>query len=109
MAEGLEAARWTFTEGGRRVAVRVRPAVVSNDMDLLRHAALAGVGFAMLPRFLLAGDLASGALVPVEGDWTVQRGEVHAVYAAPSLPATRALIGFLREHVPRLPGWSAGE
>jgi DNA-binding transcriptional LysR family regulator len=108
LGEETEAARWVFVEGGRRVSVRVRPAVVSNDMDLLRHAALAGVGYAMLPGFLLAQDLASGALRAAEGDRTLQRGEVHAVYAGPASPAARAIVRFLRERLASLPHWSRG-
>jgi DNA-binding transcriptional LysR family regulator len=77
-------------------------------MDLLRHAARAGVGFAMLPGFLLAPDLASDGLRAVEGDWTLQRGEVHAVHVGPASPGVRALTSFLRERLAGLPHWSSG-
>ena len=106
LGEDTATARWVFVEAGRRVSVRVRPAVVSNDMDLLHHAALAGVGFAMLPGFLLAPDLASDGLRAVEGDWTLQRGEVHAVHVGPASPGVRALTHFLRERLAGLPHWS---
>jgi DNA-binding transcriptional LysR family regulator len=58
----------------------VKAAVVTNDMDLLRHAALGGPGFVMPPSFLIAPELASGTLRAIEGDWQIVRGEVHAVY-----------------------------
>jgi DNA-binding transcriptional LysR family regulator len=58
-------ARWSFTDGQRRSAVDVSPCLVSDDLALLHDAALAGTGFAALPQYLVADDLAAGTLVHV--------------------------------------------
>ncbi len=57
--------RWSFTDGQRRSAVDVPACLVSDDLGMLHDAARAGVGFAALPEYLVADDLASGALVRV--------------------------------------------
>lgn len=77
------------------------------DMDLLRHAALAGLGFVMLPSVLIAGELAAGTLRAVEKGWCLVRGEVNAVYPRhrASSPKVRALVSFLRERLADVPHW----
>lgn len=55
-------------------------AMRSNDTTLSYHAVMAGVGAALLPGWLVAGDLASGRLVHSgEVDHTYQ-GRLFAVY-----------------------------
>lgn len=107
LGEVAEGARWTFYEGTTPVPIAVRPAMVSNDMGLLRHAALAGLGFLLLPGFLVGDDLAAGRLVAVSGDWELVRGQVHAVYPARRRTAAkvRAFIDFLRDRLAREPYW----
>ena len=107
LGEAAEGARWTFCEGTSLIPILVRPAIVSNDMELLRHAALAGLGFLMLPGFLVGDDLAAGRLAAIDGDWELVRGEVHAVYPARrhTSAKVRALIDFLRERLACEPYW----
>jgi DNA-binding transcriptional LysR family regulator len=108
LGEQAEGVRWTFVEEGKPVAMHVRAAVVANDMDLLRHTALAGLGFVMLPSFLIAAELAAGTLVAVKGDWQLIRGEVNAVYPRHRLmsPKVRLLIEFLRKRLAQVPRWA---
>lgn len=108
LGERVDAGRWPFMEADQPVGVRVQAAMVANDMDLLRHAALAGLGFVMLPSFLIAAELASGALCSVQGNWRLVRGEVHAVYPAHRVasPKVRVLIEFLRERLADVPHWT---
>src|SRR5690606_34003951 len=48
-----------------RGVVHVKSSFSSNDLSLLREAAVRGLGIAMLPRFTLADLLDNGALVHV--------------------------------------------
>lgn len=69
---------WRF--GGRRdpVSVPVRSRFGCNDGDLLRRAAIAGVGLTILPYFFVARDVLEGRLeLVLEG---ARRGEV-GIYA----------------------------
>lgn len=73
---------WRFARDGERVAVPVTPCLQVNSGESLRAAALAGVGLAALPRWLAAGDLASGALVQVLVHWRTPPTGVFAVHAS---------------------------
>ena len=89
---------WRFTDpGGRPVAVEVKGRVRANNGDLLRLAALRGLGLVDLPGFLVEGDIASGALAPVLEPFIRQEGGVYAVYphARYLPPKIRVFIDFL--------------
>ena len=53
------ATRWPLRSGG---SVEIAPVLRSNDMQLLRQAALAGLGVALLPTYAVALDLLEGRL-----------------------------------------------
>jgi DNA-binding transcriptional LysR family regulator len=57
-----------------------RPArFASNMVRAVRAHALAGSGVACLPDYMIATDLAAGALVRVLPDWATQPADIHAV------------------------------
>jgi DNA-binding transcriptional LysR family regulator len=56
---------WRFENEGKRVSVKIDGPFQSNSAVLLREAALRGLGIAVLPRYAVSGDIASGALVPL--------------------------------------------
>ena len=110
LGEQAVEARWTFFADGQPESLPVNAAMVANDMDLLRHAAIAGRGFIMLPSFLLAAELADGRLQLIDGDWRLTQGEVSAVYPAHRVtsPKLRVFIDFLASHLREAPHWQAG-
>lgn len=61
-ADRLPASAWPTLDGGR---VHVNGAFVSNDLSLLRAAALEGLGIALMPVVLVRDDLEAGRLVRV--------------------------------------------
>lgn len=79
------------------VMVPHRPRLVTEDMETLRHAALAGLGLVRLPEFLVRDDIANGALVTVLADWEPPNALVHAVFPSRRglVPAVRSLIDHL--------------
>jgi DNA-binding transcriptional LysR family regulator len=66
--------------------IAVNSAVQADNGELLRQAALAGLGIAMLAHWLVQADLAAGRLVPVLADYEVNPGPMdvglYALYPA---------------------------
>ncbi|QJE73321.1 LysR family transcriptional regulator [Aerophototrophica crusticola] len=91
---------------GVRVQGRMR---VSNG-DVLRQAALAGLGIVVLPSFIVGDDLLSGKLRGILTEYTVSEGALHAVYPANRhlSPKVRAFVDLLATSFGPVPYWDAG-
>ena len=89
--------RWRFERGGREVALAPPPSFVSNDVDLLRDAALGGMGLACLSAPQAAAGLADGTLREVLADWSVPIAPNHLYYPSrrQMRPALRAFIDWM--------------
>lgn len=72
------------------------PRLITDDMSVLRDAAIAGAGAVQLPTIFVADDIKAGRLVHVLPDWRPRSGIVHAVFPSRRglLPSVRALIDF---------------
>lgn len=92
---------WRFRQGSDTVAVPVRGAFRSNNMEVLHEVARAGNGIALLPDWLADADIAAGQLRPLFDDWSVEPGAASAAIHALYLPNQRgsrrihAFLGFL--------------
>lgn len=96
----VQDASWMLVgPAGAEAAVRYRPRVVSDDLTVLREAALAGVGAVLLPEEAVRDDLAAGRLVHVLDDWAPREGEVVALFPSRRglMPAVRKLIDYLAD------------
>src|SRR5262249_54539738 len=94
---------WRFGPRRAAVSVPVRGSLVATDGSLLREAAVAGLGLAVLPLFMVARDVPAGRLALVlEGARRAEIG-IYAVVAHRShAPArVRALLDFLARHFAR--------
>ncbi|MFC4724387.1 LysR substrate-binding domain-containing protein [Glycocaulis abyssi] len=80
-------------------AVRHTPRLVTDDMEALRQAALAGIGVAALPRLLVCDDIEAGRLVALLPDYELPGGLAHVVF-----PSRRGLIPAVRLFMDELPG-----
>ncbi|MEI4507535.1 LysR substrate-binding domain-containing protein [Sphingopyxis sp. CCNWLW253] len=92
--------RWRLTHADGSVAeVRHAPRLVTDDMAVLRDAALAGAGAARLPTLVVWDDLRAGRLTTVLPDWRPSNEIVHAVFPSRRglLPSVRALLDFLAD------------
>jgi DNA-binding transcriptional LysR family regulator len=94
---------WNFTcASGSAGQVTLKPSYTVNSALMVRLAALAGMGIAILPSQLVADDLASGALKRIIPDYTVDDPEVKVSIVYPRrqyLPTrTRAFIDYALEH-----------
>lgn len=86
---------------GERVTVRVAGPFRTNNGDAIRDAAIAGVGVAVLPDFILGSALRDGQLATVLDDWQLlPAAAIHVVYAqgGPVTPQLRLFIDTLVAH-----------
>ncbi len=89
---------WLFyDQSGAERRVQVRGQFCANNGEVLRDAAIAGLGIVCLPDFEVKTALLNGTLVPILPDYTAQTATVYAVYPSRQfLPEkTRAMIDFL--------------
>lgn len=78
--------RWTFTPSGAAAqTVAVRGPLRSNNLSALLAAARAGLGVAVLPRYVAEDSLRSGAVVPLLERYALPAQEIHAVFPSPRL------------------------
>ena len=91
---------WPFRgKDGREHAVRVSGPLHSNNGDLLAAAAVAGVGIAYEPEFILGPDLKARRLVPILSAYSSPLGPIYAVYPSRRYLSAkvRAFVDFLAE------------
>ncbi|MFD0668768.1 LysR family transcriptional regulator [Ramlibacter sp. MAHUQ-53] len=92
-----------FTRDGQQQSVTVRSLLESNDGQVLRAAALSGMGILVQPTYILYEDIMAGRLVPVLDDWDLPRLTVNLAYPSRKhLSAkVRSFIDFMAEHFER--------
>jgi DNA-binding transcriptional LysR family regulator len=85
-----------------RAKVEVQARLVCGDFPVLIHAAVNGIGVALLPASVCAAQIESGELEVLLPDWSLPYGILHFVYPSRRglLPAVRAFIEFLVENLP---------
>lgn len=87
--------------------IAVNSVVQANNGEVLRQAAIAGLGVAMLARWLVQGDLQTGRLVQVMGDYDINPGPMdvamYALYQANRRGSRKiqAFVELLSEHLAR--------
>ena len=79
----------------------------SNSGDMLRTAAEAGLGLCLLPSFIAAPGIESGALIPIMLDAEPAYGALHAVMppGRATTARVRALVDFLVARFGPEPSW----
>jgi DNA-binding transcriptional LysR family regulator len=90
---------WTYQVDGKPFSLPVSGRLRVNNGELVRDAALGGLGVAYLPTFIVGEALESGALVSLLEDFAVPSTYLHAVYPhhRQASPLIRALVDFLWE------------
>jgi DNA-binding transcriptional LysR family regulator len=89
-----------FTRDGASTTVTVRGLLESNDGQILRTAALDGMGILVQPSYIVYNDIVAGRLVPVLDDWDLPRLTINLAYPSRKhLSArVRTFIDFVAEH-----------
>ena len=98
---------WHFIGPEGSQSVRIAGHFSANNGDVLRQAAIGGLGIAHLPTFIVSKELREGALVRVLAEYRVPELSLYAVFAGegrPALPIT-LLLNFLEEKFGAAPYW----
>ncbi len=93
-----------FTRDGQTTTLSVKGLLESNDGQILRAAALDGMGILVQPTYILYDDMVAGRLVPVLDDWDLPRLTVNLAYPSRKhLSAkVRTFIDFMAEHFAKM-------
>lgn len=75
-----EPSTWVFSSGESTHTVTMNAGLWLNATLAVREAALSGAGLAVLPDYVIASDLANGVLIEVLPQWSLPRGDIHAVF-----------------------------
>jgi DNA-binding transcriptional LysR family regulator len=59
--------------GDEKIVTKIRPLLEANDGQVVRHAALNGMGILVQPKYIVYDDIVAGRLVPVLDDWDLPR------------------------------------
>jgi DNA-binding transcriptional LysR family regulator len=92
---------WELARGSDSARVPVRPRLRVDSARIALDAAMAGLGVAMLPRFLAEPGLGRGTLVEAVRGWRPPPRTTWALYTGPAggSPALRELLTTLRRHL----------
>lgn len=93
---------WTLTNSqGRTETVRIRPSIYANNGDILGKLAVHGYGIIMQPSFVVEEDIATGRLVRILGDWSVEGLNLYVIYLSRKFLSAkvRAFVDHLSEMV----------
>jgi len=99
---------WRFKDGGKSFSVPIEGRLTVADGAMLRESAVAGLGLAVLPSFMVMPDIRAGRLVIVLERFSFVRLTVHAITpAAATAPKVRAFVDVLSAYL-KSPPWAAG-
>ncbi len=89
-----------FSKGGKTSTVTVEGVLHANDGQILRVAALDGLGILVQPSYIVYDDIVAGRLVPVLDDWDLPRLTINLAYPSRKhLSAkVRTFIDFMAAH-----------
>ena len=95
---------WRFLVDGRSEMVRARGRIQVNSAVFVREQLLAGAGVGLVPEFIVADAVASGALAALPFECEPRELGIHAVY-----PRRRHLARRVRAFVDFLVAWFAAD
>lgn len=93
-----------FTRDGESTSVSIKGVLESNDGQVLRAAALSGMGILVQPTYILYDDIVAGRLVPVLDAWDLPRLTINLAYPSRKhlTAKVRTFIDFMAEHFDRM-------
>jgi len=100
-------ARWIFTSPrGKRITQAISSRLKANNGDVLRAAALRGLGLTLTPQFVVNNDLERGTLVTVMGGFRLPEVGIFALYpSSERVPLkVRSFLDYLAKQHRRLSG-----
>lgn len=89
-AQAVGGEEWRFRKGTGESSVRIQSRLAFTAAEGVREAVLAGLGLAIVSRWMFARELETGAVVPVLADRRLPGIDLWAVYPAGRMPSARA-------------------
>jgi DNA-binding transcriptional LysR family regulator len=95
---------WPFTGPDGTLEVNVAPVFSANSSDVVRHAAISGIGIALVADTIVSDDIAFGRLHRLLPDYSSGQREVYVVYPSRRYLAqrTRVVIDYLIDQTRQL-------
>jgi DNA-binding transcriptional LysR family regulator len=89
-----------FTRGDDTRSILVKGALEANDGQIIRAAALDGLGILVQPKYVIYDDIVAGRLIPVLDDWHLPQLWINIAFQNRQYMAARSrlFIEFLAEH-----------
>ncbi len=78
--------------GDDKADVRIASVLDSNDGQIIRQAALAGLGILVQPFYIIVDDIRTGRLVPVLTDWQLPILNINVAYQNRARPAAKVRV-----------------
>lgn len=93
--------RATFAIAGKPVSVPLPGRITVNSAQAVRQLALAGDGIALIPRFVVAGDVTQGQLERLLEEYSAPPLDIQALYLPQPFvpPRVSAYLDHLRQHL----------
>lgn len=97
---------WRFrAPRGDQASVRIEPSLSSNDGEVTKTLALAGLGITIRSEWDVADQIASGQLVQIMPDWTLADADITALLGRPGVRPARVadFLSLLRQSLRPVP------
>jgi len=93
-----------FKRGDETRSLKVKGLLEANDGQVLRVAALDGLGILVQPRYVIHDDIVAGRLVPVLDEWDLPRLQMNIAFQSRRHMSAkvRTFIDFLVDHFERM-------
>lgn len=98
---GEEGSDWTFLDKGIPITIRSKGTLTASSSTVVRHAALQGMGIALVGEYVVRDDLNAHRLVPVLRDFELPKRMLYVVYQKDHYQPrrVRAFIGYFTTHL----------
>lgn len=81
---------WRFRQGTAETSVHMRSRLAFTAAEGVREAVIAGLGLAIVSRWMMAPELAAGTVQPVLADWQLPTMDLWAIFPTGRLPSAKA-------------------
>ena len=94
----------SFRSGDQHRSVKVQSLLEANDGQVLRSAALDGLGILVQPKYVVYEDIVAGRLVPVLDDWDLPRLRINIAFQSRRHMSAkvRTFIDFIVAHFQKM-------
>jgi DNA-binding transcriptional LysR family regulator len=81
---------WRFRKGTAETSLRVRSRLAFTAAEGVREAVIAGLGLAIVSRWMMMPELTAGTVVPVLADWSLPSIGLWSVFPSGRMPSAKA-------------------